>query len=363
MSEDANPVDGAERKRPSADGTERAGPSADEADGPIVLAVPPAPRPARLDAWVSEALRDAMGEREAPSRSRLKALIAEGALLVGGRTPDGSSHRLRGGERIELRVPQPREAVPAPEPIALDILHEDDALIVLVKPVGMVVHPGAGVASGTLVNALLHHCRGSLSGIGGVARPGIVHRLDRDTSGVMVVAKTDAAHRALSAQFADHGRTGPLERSYLALVWGAPVPAAGTIDAPLGRDARERTRRAVSEGSDARSALTHYGIEEALGAASLVRCRLETGRTHQIRVHMAHIGHPLLGDATYGASHRSKAARLGEEARKALSALTGQALHAETLAFAHPGGGATMRFSAVPPPPFSRLVEALRAEG
>lgn len=324
----------------------------------IAREVPPSPVPPRLDAWLAASFD---GDA-ALSRSRLKALIAAGYLRLDGVTVRDASLRLRGGERITLRLPPPEPATPMPEPVPLDVLHEDDELIVLVKQVGMVVHPGAGVRSGTLVNALLHHAAGSLSGIGGVARPGIVHRLDRDTSGVMVVAKTDRAHRALSEQFADHGRTGPLDRRYVALVWGAPRPAAGTIDAPLRRDSRDRTRRAVGDGGDARHAITHYTVRDDVGPASMVECRLETGRTHQIRVHMAHIGHPLLGDATYGAGFRSKAALLGSGAADALAAMRGQALHAESLTFAHPATRETMCFRAEPPVEMRRLIDALRTD-
>ena len=324
-------------------------------DETIELIVPPAPSPARLDAWLAGTLAD----RDL-SRSRLKALIEAGNVALDGAPGADAKRKLRGGERVLVRVPPPEPAAPEAEAIPLAILHEDDDLIVLSKPVGMVVHPGAGVRSGTLVNALLHHAAGSLSGIGGVARPGIVHRLDRDTSGVMVVAKTDWAHRALSAQFADHGRTGPLERAYVALVWGEPTPPAGVIDAPLRRDPRDRTRRAVGDGSDARHAVTHYRTLEPMGATACVQCRLETGRTHQIRVHMAHIGHPLLGDDVYGAGYRSKSAKLGAEAQAALAAMRGQALHARSLAFAHPATRETMRFEAPPPPEMLRLQEALR---
>ena len=330
----------------------------DSPDIVIERIVPLAPIPARLDAWLAAELAD----HEPPfSRSRLRALIEDGAVTLDGASAD-PKRRLRGGEAVRLVPPPPEPAAPEAENIPLDILQEDDALIVLVKPVGMVVHPGAGVKTGTLVNALLHHCAGSLSGIGGVARPGIVHRLDRDTSGVMVVAKTDRAHADLSAQFADHGRTGPLERAYLALVWGTPTPPAGTIDAPLRRDPRDRTRRAVGEGADARHAITRYATEETLGEASLVRCRLETGRTHQIRVHMAHRGYPLLGDDVYGAGHRSKASRLSPAARTALETMRGQALHAAPLAFRHPLTGDTMRFEAPVPAPMSDLIATLRTQ-
>ena len=323
------------------------------------LAVPDAIPPVRIDAWIAKALADV----ETPlSRSRVKALIEANAVTVDGVAATDAAYRLRGGERIVVHVPPPIPARPDAEPFDLDVLHEDDELIVLVKPTGMVVHPGAGVRSGTLVNALLHHCGRSLSGIGGVARPGIVHRLDRDTSGVMVVAKTDRAHASLSAQFADHGRNGPLERRYIALVWGRPTPPAGTIDAPLGRDVRDRTRRAVTTGADSRAAITHYRTRDDLGSVSLVECRLETGRTHQIRVHMAYRGHPLLGDDVYGAGYRSKLRTLAPNAAMAARQLPGQALHAELLAFEHPTTGSTMRFEAPPPASMRRLMDAL-AEG
>ncbi|MGO4838399.1 RluA family pseudouridine synthase, partial [Rhizobiaceae sp. 2RAB30] len=215
-------------------------------------------------------------------------------------------------------LPEPEAPEPLAEDIPLDVLFEDDSLIVINKPAGLIVHPGAGNWTGTLVNALIHHCGDSLSGIGGVRRPGIVHRLDKDTTGVMVAAKTDQAHRALSDAFADHGVTGDLQRAYVALVWGAPARMTGSIDAPLGR-AADRLRRAVVPAGrdDARHAITHFEVKERFGKepdpiASLVNCRLETGRTHQIRVHMAHIGHPLIGDRDYGQAFRTKANRLPE---------------------------------------------------
>ena len=184
------------------------------------------------------------------------------------------------------------------------------------KPAGLVVHPAAGHEDGTLVNALIAHCGESLSGIGGVRRPGIVHRLDKDTSGLLVVAKTDAAHQGLSALFADHGRTGSLVREYHALVWGAPSMRNGTVDAPLGRHPRQREKMAVVPPERGRHAVTHWRLEERFGPASLISCRLETGRTHQIRVHLAHIGHPILGDSVYGAGFKSKAAQLSERASR-----------------------------------------------
>ena len=277
---------------------------------------------------------------------------------------------LKGGERVDVNLPEAETAEPRSEAIPLDVLFEDASLIVVNKPAGLVVHPGAGNPSGTLVNALLHHCGASLSGIGGVKRPGIVHRLDKDTSGVMVAAKTDRAHRALSEAFADHGRTGGLERAYLALVWGAPERESGTIDAPLGRDRSDPTKRAVVAASkpDARHAVTRFRTEERFGPngaealAALVECRLETGRTHQIRVHMAHLGHPVIGDPDYGAGFRSKAKRLAEPARILAEGFPRQALHARLLGFRHPATGERLRFQAPLPADMRELAEALRRQ-
>lgn len=316
----------------------------------------------RLDQWLAGRLAPDL------SRSRVQALIRQGAVGVGGRAVTETKHKLAAGDVVTVDVPEPEPAEPQGEAIPLDILYEDDALIVVNKPAGLVVHPGAGNWTGTLVNALIHHCGESLSGIGGVKRPGIVHRLDKDTSGVMVVAKTDHAHRALSEAFADHGRTGALRRAYVALVWGIPTPAVGTIDAPLGR-AADRIRRAVvpETRDDARHAVTHYAVEERFGegrkdfaAASLVECRLETGRTHQIRVHMAHIGHPLVGDRDYGQAFRTKANRLPEPLRSKVQAFPRQALHARLLEFAHPDTHLTMRFEAPLPEDMEELAGAFR---
>ena len=299
------------------------------------------------------------------SRSRLSALVRAGHLRVDGAREASPARKLRGGEAIELDLPEPEDALPRPEPIPLRILHEDAALVVLDKPAGLVVHPGAGNPSGTLVNALLHHCGDSLSGIGGVRRPGLVHRLDKDTSGVMVVAKTDAAHRHLSAQFADHGRTNDLERIYTAYVWGG-VKAAFTVDAPIGRDRGNRLRMAVSAGPDAREAVTHVERQAAWGdparpAASRVECRLETGRTHQIRVHLAHAGHGLVGDPDYGRGGRSMAERMADPGRAALLAFPRQALQARVLQFTHPVTGRVLRFTADPDPDLAALEAALAA--
>jgi len=297
----------------------------------------------RLDRFLAAGLPDI-------SRSRITALIREGHVSGTGGTIKEPSKAVKPEETYRLAVPPPKPAAPEAEDIPLDIVFEDHAVIVIEKPVGLVVHPAPGHESGTLVNALLAHCGDSLSGIGGVRRPGIVHRLDKDTSGLLVVAKTDAAHQALSDQFADHGRTGVLERAYLAFVWGAPARARGVIDKPLGRHPNDRLRQAVRI-RGGREAITHFERLETFGAgkndaplASLVRCRLETGRTHQIRVHMAAIGVPLIGDELYGRSHRTKSALLSAETRAQVDSLRRQALHAELLQFAHPDDGRMVRF-------------------
>lgn len=328
-----------------------------------VLTVPPEAAGTRLDQWLAATLGGEL------SRSRLQDLIRQGAVTVGRAVVTEPRHKVRADDRVSLAVPDPEAAAPRGEAIPLDILHEDSEIIVVNKPAGLVVHPAAGNWTGTLVNALIHHCGDSLSGIGGVRRPGIVHRLDKDTSGVMVVAKTDRAHKALAEAFADHGRTGDLERAYVAIVWGVPSRRTGTVDAPLGR-AADRVRRAVvpEDRSDARHAVTRYEVLETFGGtrsdtatAALLECRLETGRTHQIRVHLAHIGHPLVGDRDYGAGFRSKAGALPEPARDAAQGFARQALHARLLAFRHPATGAPMRFEAPPPVDFAGLLDAFRS--
>jgi 23S rRNA pseudouridine1911/1915/1917 synthase len=310
-----------------------------------------------------ERLDRMLAEHANLSRSRLKTLILGGAVTIGNRTIRDPSHRVNAGDAIAVTVPPDEPAEPAPEEIPLNILYEDEALILIDKPKGLVVHPAAGNRSGTLVNALIAHCGASLSGIGGVKRPGIVHRLDKDTTGVMVVAKTDRAHRRLSAQFADHGRTGPLARAYLAFVWGVPDRPRGTIDAPLDRHPKARDKQAVRAGG--REAITHWELLEKYNGldgkpvASLLSCRLETGRTHQIRVHLAHIGHPLLGDDTYGPGFKTKAALLNPGARQALEALGRQALHAHILGFQHPATGAQVSFKSGLPDDLKRLRQSL----
>jgi 23S rRNA pseudouridine1911/1915/1917 synthase len=315
------------------------------------------------------------------SRSRLKALIEAGAAALDGRTIRDPSHRVNSGATIHLDVPAPQPARPAPEPIPLDVVYEDDDIIVIDKPRNLVVHPAAGNWTGTLVNALIAHCGDSLSGIGGERRPGIVHRLDKDTTGVMVVAKNDRAHRVLAEQFADHGRgSEPFERSYLAFVWGAPERPHGVIDKPLDRHPKARDRMAVRQGG--REAVTHWQVLERYPGkpgprragktgksqqpdapvASLLACRLETGRTHQIRVHLASIGHPVMGDPVYGGGFRTKTALLPAKAQAALEALGRQALHAHILRVKHPATGKIVTFRSELPSDLARLRSALAAQ-
>ncbi|WP_018263098.1 RluA family pseudouridine synthase [Methylobacterium sp. WSM2598] len=320
-----------------------------------VSEIPAGGAPERLDRALARLWPDL-------SRNRLQGLIREGGVRLDGAEIRDGAVKVAGGQRVAVAVPQALPATPVAQARDLAIVYEDDDLIVIDKPAGLVVHPAPGHPDGTLVNALLAHCGASLSGIGGVRRPGIVHRLDKDTSGLLVVAKNDLAHAGLSLQFADHGRSGMLERAYLALVWGVPEPRNGTIDAALARSERNREKIAVVRAEQGRHAVTHYRTEAVLGArepVGQIRCRLETGRTHQIRVHLAHRGHPLLGDRTYGAAFRTKAARLDPEAREALDALGRQALHAAVLGFLHPRSHAVLRFESPLPADLARLVAAL----
>ena len=337
-------------------------PDSEDQHGLIVFEAQPEAAGTRLDQWLTQQLG---GDY---SRSRVQALIKQGAVAVGGSPVTETKRKLSAGDSVSVALPEAEPAEPGGEDIALDILYEDAELIVINKPAGLVVHPGAGNWTGTLVNALIHHCGDSLSGIGGVKRPGIVHRLDKETSGVMVVAKTDRAHHSLSRAFADHGLTGELKRAYVALVWGAPPHKSGVVDAPLGR-AADRVRRAVvPEGrSDARHAVTRYTViehferkENNTATASLVECRLETGRTHQIRVHMAHINHPIIGDQDYGMAFRTKANRLPEPLKTMTKDFPRQALHAKLLAFAHPVTGEIMQFEAEMPADMQALVAGFR---
>lgn len=317
----------------------------------------------RLDQWLAAELGPEL------SRSRAKALILAGKVITAdGEVVTEPKRRLTAGDRFIIRMPEPQSGEPQGEPIPLDILYEDDSILVINKPAGLVVHPGPGNWTGTLVNALLYHCGNSLSRIGGVHRPGIVHRLDRETSGVMVVAKTDQAHRFLAEAFADHGRDGELERIYWGLVWGAPKRRVGVIDAPLGRAPQDRTLRAVvpEDRIDARRAVTHYRVLQYYGQhntkgaiISLVECQLETGRTHQIRVHLAHIGHPVVGDPSYGRSYRTKARLLPDTLAEKFARFSRQALHARLLAFRHPQSGEWMRFEAPLPDDFAELLASL----
>ena len=273
-------------------------------------------------------------------------------MLLDGQAARASA-RLRAGQRVGLAIPEPAPAEPQPEDIPLAVVHEDAHLLVIDKPAGLVVHPGAGVRAGTLVNALLHHVR-DLSGVGGVLRPGIVHRLDRGTSGLMVVAKDDATHRALVRLFA--GRE--VEKTYLAIVLGCPAPRSGRVGLPIGRDPVHRLKMSV-RAPRARAALTDYEVLEPLDGAALVRLRLHTGRTHQIRVHLASLGHPVAGDALYGGTRPPACRR--PAARAALQALERPALHAHRLAFTHPATGARLDLGSPLPPELEQLLQALRA--
>ena len=313
----------------------------------------------RLDRFLSDLLPGL-------SRTRLQALIRQGHVVLGRATIEDVKYRVKPGDRFEIKVPPAVSAKPQGQNIPLDVVYEDDSIIVVDKPTGLVVHPGAGNVDRTLVNALIAHCGSSLSGIGGVARPGIVHRIDKDTSGLLVVAKTDQAHRALSAQFVEHGREGALERAYLALVSGAPPRSHGTINAPIGRHKTSRTKMAVipvTKGG--RKAVTHYQVLATFGRggdpiASLLECRLETGRTHQVRVHLASIGTPLIGDPVYGTGFKSKLRKLPEPVQSKLASFNRQALHAATLTFEHPVTGTLLEFNSALPEDFAMIVDALK---
>jgi 23S rRNA pseudouridine1911/1915/1917 synthase len=313
----------------------------------------------RLDRWMAATWGDL-------SRSRCKALVEDSRLTLDGAPLTDPSAKVRAGGRYVLTVPAPVAAAPEPEDIPLDVLFEDEHLIVINKPAGLTVHPAAGAWTGTLVHALLHRCAGGLSGIGGVERPGIVHRLDKDTSGVLVAAKTDAAHQGLSKLFAAHD----VERVYLAACRSAPKPRAGRIETRLARSAKDRKKIAVvreTEPDKGKVAVTHYETVASYGqepgasigtpAASLVECRLETGRTHQIRVHLAHIGCPVLGDPLYGKGRALK--RIATPAGEELKDFRRQALHAAVLGFVHPVTGEALRFETQPPKDMQRLIKFL----
>jgi len=298
---------------------------------------------------IDKVLADATGL----SRERIKALIAEGHVTIDNAAATSASAKVQAGPDYAINIPLPHDAQAYPQDIPIVVVFEDEHLIVVDKPAGLVVHPGAGNPDGTLVNALLYHCAhnggGQLSGIGGVARPGIVHRIDKDTSGLLVVAKSDVAHEGLSRQFADHS----LERAYIAVCAGRPKPSAGTIDKRLGRSDGDRKKMAVlpKDSSRGKTAVTHYRLLDAMDNCSLIECRLETGRTHQVRVHLASIGHPLLGDPAYGrdpAPLRPLLKRL---------AFTRQALHAAVLGFTHPVSGLRLSFSSELPEDMRELID------
>ncbi|WP_018267065.1 RluA family pseudouridine synthase [Methylosinus sp. LW4] len=320
--------------------------------------VPPEAAGARLDRFLAERPELVAAHL---SRTRLKALIEDGRLTIGAAAARDASRRLAAGDSVTLAVPPPEPAEPQPENIPLNVVFEDAHLLVVDKPAGLVVHPAHGHETGTLVNALLAHCGASLSGIGGVKKPGIVHRIDKDTSGLLVVAKTDAAHKGLSRLFEDHGRKLHLVREYLAFVWGAPERRHGVIEAPIGRHSTQREKMAVVPEERGREAVTHWELVENFGPASLVACQLETGRTHQIRVHMAHIGHPLIGDAAYGAGFKTKTALLAPAARAAVETLGRQALHAASLGFTHPVTREELMFESELPEDLTALQKALEA--
>lgn len=297
--------------------------------------------PARLD----KALADATDL----SRARIQSLIAEGQVSVGGKQVTSAKAKVAAGDTFRIAVPPAAEAEAQPQDIPLVVVFEDDHLIVVDKPAGMVVHPAAGNPDGTLVNALLHHCKGQLSGIGGVARPGIVHRIDKDTSGLLVVAKSDKAHEGLSKQFKDHS----IHRRYLAVCAGHPNPTDGTIEGRIGRSDANRKKMAVLDPNSSRGkhAVTHYKVLKTLDSCALIECRLETGRTHQVRVHCASIGNALLGDPIYG--------RTPAKLRPVLKSLgfERQALHAASLGFVHPLSGEWRIFEAEMPGDMQELID------
>lgn len=316
------------------------------------FSVPPEQAGTRLDKFLADGAAEL-------SRTRIKALVLAGQVQVSGSVCESPAHKLKDGDEISIDVPVPRDDTPIPEDIPLDIIYEDEVLIVINKPVGLVVHAGAGHEDGTLVNALLHHCGDTLSGIGGVKRPGIVHRLDKDTSGLMLAAKTDRAHQALSAQLSDRS----LHRLYKALVWGSPVPRKGVVEAPIGRHPSNRQKMGVVH-RNGREARTQYLLTQEWGPVALVECRLETGRTHQVRVHMAHLGHPLLGDPLYGLARNGQLARLkkaglGDAEAQRIVEFPRQALHAAEIAFIHPLSGEEMGFECPIPEDMMEIISIL----
>jgi 23S rRNA pseudouridine1911/1915/1917 synthase len=310
------------------------------------LTVEPSQAGLRLDRWLAAALPEM-------SRSRLQALIDQGALSSGGTVVETASRKIRSEESFSLTIPPAEPAEPEAQDLALDIVYEDEDLIVIDKPPGVVVHPAPGSPDSTLVNALLHHCAGSLSGIGGVKRPGIVHRIDKDTSGLLVAAKNDQAHHGLAEQFAKHD----IERVYHALVWGVPLPRHGQVEGAIGRHPVDRKKMAIV--GNGKRALTYFKVISTFGDyAALVECRLATGRTHQIRVHMTSLGHPLVGDRVYGKTRA--AGRAPEPVKSLLTAFPRQALHAKILGFTHPRTGEKLLFESKIPQDFSTLMDSLK---
>ncbi len=308
----------------------------------------PADSGLRLDAFLGRSIGTI-------SRSRVKGLILEGAVTRNGVVTNDASESVQAGIIYSLSIPTAAPATPQGQAIDFPILYEDKYLLVLDKPAGIVVHPAPGNPDGTLVNALIAHCGDSLTGIGGEKRPGIVHRLDKDTSGIMVVAKTEPVHTALSAAFAARD----IDRQYRAICWGLPNPSSGTIEGDIGRDPRERKRMAVVT-RNGKPALTNYSLIRPFGAAAaLISCKLATGRTHQIRVHLAHVGHPLVGDPVYLKRRPAAAKGLSEPARSFALDFPRQALHAEILGFFHPGTGETLRFEIPPPADFLHLIDVM----
>jgi len=322
----------------------------------MILSAAIAPEQAgwRLDRALAQAFTEL-------SRSRIEGLIDAGAVTLDGKTIRDANHRVKLGEVYRLCLPAPRPAVPRAQNIALDVVYEDKDVIVIDKPAGLVVHPAAGNPDGTLVNALIAHCGPELIGIGGEARPGIVHRLDKDTSGLLIAAKNERAMASLAKQFAKH----TIERTYHALVWGAPRAGEGVIEGEIGRNPFDRKRMAVLRGGG-KHARTRYRLIESYGSprpfASLIECRLETGRTHQIRVHLTHIGHPLIGDPSYGRARQMPRPKTDAQAQafKAAAEFPRQALHARVLGFQHPSLHKTLRFESEYPNDFGYLIESLR---
>lgn len=301
----------------------------------------------RADAFLAAALPEL-------SRSRIKQLIVDGFVVCDNAAFGDASAKVRAGQTFAVTVPAAADADPEPQSMDLVVVYEDADVIVIDKPAGLVVHPAPGNPDHTLVNALLAHCGDSLSGIGGVRRPGIVHRIDKDTSGLIIAAKNDEAHQSLSAQFAEHS----IDRAYEAVVWGNPAPPAGTIDQPVGRSQADRKKMSVRK-SGGKDAVTHYRTLRRFGlVASLVECRLETGRTHQIRVHMSHIGHPLVGDPTYSRARR-RVIGIGMETVGTISAFSRQALHAKLIGFTHPATGERLSFSSNLPSDIRDLISFL----